>query len=170
MPGRAGRRTSSHTSASYIVAKPRWKGPSPPCSVGGTKLLSSMEKPTRRRRGVMTSLVMTSMRRNLSKSRSFIHLKIHSPVDLKIKILNFIHLQRSRRMYFKRHSLMDLQRSRRMYFKYKILNLTHLQRSRRMHFKCKIFNLTHLRRSRRMDPRPRETRPCVLMDPRRGKR
>ena len=161
MSGRAGRRTSSHTSASSTAARPRWKGPSPPCSVGGTKLLSSMEKLTRRRRGVMTSLVMTSMRRNLSKSRSFTHLRRHSPVDLKIKILNLIHLQRSRWMYFKYKTLnlIHLQRSRRMHFK-----------SRRMHVKCKIFNLTHLRRSRRMDPRPRETRPCVLMDPRRGKR
>jgi hypothetical protein len=102
----------------------------------------------------MTPLEMTSIRRNLSKSRSPMDSRRHSPVDLKIKILNLIHLQRSRRMYFK----------------YKTLNLIHLQRSRLMHFKCKIFNLTHLQRSRRMDPRPRETRPCVLMDPRRGKR
>ena len=127
MPGRAGRRTSSHTSASYIVAKPRWKGPSPPCSVGGTKLLSSTEKLTRRRRGVMKSLVMTSMRRNLSKSRSLIHSRRHSPVDLKIKILNLTHHQRSRRMHFK----------------CKILSLTHLQRPRRMHFKYKTLNLVH---------------------------
>ena len=84
----------------------------------------------------MTSLVMTSMRRNLSKSRSLIHSRRHSPVDLKIKILNLIHLQRSRRMYFK----------------------------------YKTLNLIHLRRPLLMDPRPRETRPCVLMDPRRGKR
>ena len=91
----------------------------------------------------MTPLVMTAMRRSPFKTLSLMDFQRHSLMDLKTKILNLIHLQRSRRMYFK---------SRRMYFKYKTLNLT------------------HLRRPRRMDPRPRETRPYVPMDPRRDKR
>ena len=44
----------------------------------------------------MTPLEMTSMRRNLSKSRSLIHSRRHSPVDLKIKITP---TRRSRKRY-----------------------------------------------------------------------
>ena len=51
--------TRLHKSASYTAAKPRWKGPFLPCSVGGTKLLSSMEKLTRRRKPVSTFLKLS---------------------------------------------------------------------------------------------------------------
>ena len=120
------------------------------------KLLSSMEKLTRRRRVVMTSLVMTSMRRNPFKSLSLMDSQRHSLMDL--KIFNFLHL--------KRHSLMDL----------KILNFVHLKRHSLMDLlmretlalmdPCGRETMTLIP----MDPRPRKSSSCVLMDPRGDKR
>ena len=128
---------------------------------------------------VMTSLVMTSMRRNPFKSLSLMDSQRHSLMDL--KIFNFVH--------FKRHRLVDL--------KIKIVNLIHLKRPSPVDLKI----LNHMELFMRetlvlmdprggetmtvvpmdprgretktlipMDPRPGETISCVLMDPRRGKR
>ena len=50
-----------HTGASCTAAKPRWKDPFLPCSVGGVKLLSTMEKWSRRRKLAKVFLMKTSM-------------------------------------------------------------------------------------------------------------